>query len=477
MGAVPRPPAGLAERIKNDIPQYLQAEPERQRFSRSVAFSMRIAASILLLITSVFVTLNFLEPDVKRNAAMHVGTRLAPPARPLDRPVSQPLGQPLRQPMTKDTAAGAAAPAEEIRLEMSEELPAAKKVAPPEAPQPVSLAAAANESRARDERRDASSEGGRGNTAQSVNALEKTRKEAVSETISVTAEAPLIAESDAPRQQAAGAPVLAPPPAAAPRAKFGSIVSEAYADDLALGAKKNVFGIAVDPGVFHRIKTALENGQQPAPRTVNVEALINYFAGAPVRPPRRGVHLEVEASPAPIEADGDHAVLRFTIDTATLTAQPGASIPPIARDAHVDVDFNGDAVAAFHRVGDDDAIASESVLLYNVSVTALYDVELKPRLRSSQRVATVRLRYRAVTDGREHTIEHVIRGHDLAGDWARASRRHRLASLGAIWGESLKGTPQTIDVARRAEELVTQNPKDPLARELAHAASASGGER
>ena len=45
MGAVPHPPAGLSDRIKADIPQYLQMEAERARFSGSVAFSMRVAAS------------------------------------------------------------------------------------------------------------------------------------------------------------------------------------------------------------------------------------------------------------------------------------------------------------------------------------------------------------------------------------------------------------------------------------------------
>ncbi|HKR65128.1 MAG TPA: von Willebrand factor type A domain-containing protein, partial [Thermoanaerobaculia bacterium] len=256
-----------------------------------------------------------------------------------------------------------------------------------------------------------------------------------------------------------------------------SLVREAYADNLDLGAKKNVFGISVDPNVFQRIKTSLENGQQPAPSMVNVDALVNYFAGAPARAPKRGVRLEVEASPAPVNEEGEHAVLRLTIDTPSLATQQGSSIPPVARDAHVEVDFNDEAVASYHRVGDANGMQSESVLLYNVSVTALYDVELRPHLRTSQRVATVKLRYRSVTDGKQHTIERIIHGHDLSGDWARASRRHRLASLGAVWGESLKGTPQGIDVARRAEELVTQNPKDPLARELAHAVSASGGER
>jgi len=98
-------------------------------------------------------------------------------------------------------------------------------------------------------------------------------------------------------------------------------------------------------------------------------------------------------------------------------------------------------------------------------------------LNAKQHVATVRLRYRSVTDGKPHTLTRVVRGSDLAHDWARATRRHRLASLGAVWSESLKGAGAPVDVAKRAEELATQEPEDARARELANAASATAGGR
>jgi len=469
MGAVPRPPAGLAQRIKNDIPHYLQAEPERERFSRSVAFSMRIAASILLLITSVFVTLNLLEPDATPNAARGKKANLTQAVM-------------RTQQAAKKDAVAAAAPAEEIRLEMTEELPIPKDATPAQL-QPVQVADEIPTPRARQEAAEADRGLGAMNQATAVR-----KAEAPAPAAAIAKPQTVVAEVPGTSPFSFSAPAPAPPPAAEPmvaageerrdaRATSGSFVREAYAADLDLGAKKNVFGITVDSSVFYRIKSSLESGARPAEGAVNVEALVNFFAGAPDRAPHRGVRLEVEASPAPIKVEGDHAVLRFSIDTPLLETEAGESIPPVARDAHIEIDFNGSAVSTYRRVGDADPIASESVLLYNVSVTALYDIELRPGLKSSQRVATVRLRYRSIADGRQHTIERIVRGHDLAGNWARASRRHRLASLGAIWGESLKGSPQNADVARRAEELVTQNPNDPLARELAHAASASGGER
>jgi hypothetical protein len=110
-------------------------------------------------------------------------------------------------------------------------------------------------------------------------------------------------------------------------------------------------------------------------------------------------------------------------------------------------------------------------------VTAIYAIELKPNLKSSQLVASVYFRYTSVADGNRRTITRTVRGQDLSRTWQRASRRHRLASLGAVWGETLKGTASGFDVAQRAEELATQNPKNPHAQELARVinASTSGG--
>src|SRR5206468_1147491 len=133
------------------------------------------------------------------------------------------------------------------------------------------------------------------------------------------------------------------------------------------------------------------------------------------------------------------------------------------------------AVIAHHLVGGDGTLRQtiEPTLLKNTSVTALYDIALAPRGASWQRVATFRLKYRDVTDGKEHTLDRTLRRRDLAQTWIAASRRHRLASLGAVWGETLKGMAGANDVARRAEELAMQAPEDPKARELANAANAT----
>src|SRR5712691_8836752 len=71
LASVPKPPAGLAERIKSDIPKNLQfdATKERARMSSSVAFSMRVAASILVLISASYIALHLLSRASERKPA------------------------------------------------------------------------------------------------------------------------------------------------------------------------------------------------------------------------------------------------------------------------------------------------------------------------------------------------------------------------------------------------------------------------
>lgn len=63
MTPVPQPPAGLAERIKSDIPKELMvdADRERRRLRSAVAFNVRVAASIILLVSSVYLALNLVS--------------------------------------------------------------------------------------------------------------------------------------------------------------------------------------------------------------------------------------------------------------------------------------------------------------------------------------------------------------------------------------------------------------------------------
>lgn len=514
MGAVPRPPADLSDRIKADIPQYLQTEVDRARFSRSVAFSMRVAASILLLITTAFVTLRVLEEEPQHLASFKparpqlipaVTHRSAPVDSAAPRPQPQPLGEEVRldiaQEMTVPSsstpapravptpAAGADARQGERESDLARNDESTWAWAPEfkattetsagvedfVAPMPVAELPPVEPPSAR-EREEAVAAPPAANTAplgratQTADAARKTRADRRDSMAAAPAPVP-------PPE----APAVGPPPPMAESITITAhapslLMSEAHASELSLSQKPAVFGISVDPKVFLEMKTTLQSGKRPAAATVNIDALVNYFAGPPDRSPRR-VTLEVEASPAPVESDGNRAVLRFTIDTPRVSVGPRQSTPPAGAQAHLDIEIDPKAVTGFHRIGGTGAIAPESVLFHNLSVTGLYELKLRPQLSAKQRVATVRLRYRSVTDGKAHVLTRVVRGSDLARDWVRASRRHRLASLGAVWGESLKSAGVRTDVARRAEELATQKPEDARARELANAASATSGGR
>src|SRR5436190_945418 len=76
LAPVPKPPAGLADRIKGEIPKNVMADTakERVRFRQAVAFNVRVAASIILLVSSVYLALHLLSrrfgpPELMSSAA------------------------------------------------------------------------------------------------------------------------------------------------------------------------------------------------------------------------------------------------------------------------------------------------------------------------------------------------------------------------------------------------------------------------
>ncbi|HJQ37881.1 MAG TPA: von Willebrand factor type A domain-containing protein, partial [Thermoanaerobaculia bacterium] len=400
--AVPRPPADLLDRIKGDIPRYLSVEAERARFSRTIGFNLRVAASIIVLI-SVAAALFMLVPQNQPSAI----TAMKESAPPAPKPV----------PTAIDTASGLSAPvaaADEVRVDIVQ------------AATPPPRASAAPSELVRNE----------GSTRQEL-ALARDEERGVEGGVEggiaggvVGGVAGGIVSTPEPQRQVAEYAPVPPPSAVAPApvpvveappppasisvtaeatalrrktAASSSLVPPAFADDLNL-APKSVFGISVDSSVFRRIRTTIESGARPSPSSADVEALVNYFAGAPSRRVKRGVRLEAEASPAPVDANGKRGILRLTIDTAMVDVPQRGSVPPIGSDAKLEIEFNSDAVERYEAIGDHSTLTPERALLHNTSVTGLYALELRTPLKARQRVATVRLRYRSLPDGKQHTI-------------------------------------------------------------------------
>jgi hypothetical protein len=478
MASMPKPPAGLADRIKADIPDLLGTTRERERLSSSIAFNLRVAASIILLISSAYLCVQLLSRAGQNEARMPVAAAAKPRVAPAILPAPAPPVPVPQQAMVSESVADA------VRRPAT---PALERVAPT-----ANIAERDDRETSRDNGVPGSVQGEVaggvvggtvGGVVGGVLSEPARSEEAKREAMTITASAPAILQRAAQTPAPENAPVpMPPPPAAEATAKTASgveggvegsaMVPSARAADLRLAARDEVFGISIDRNAFTRVKDAIERGERP--RNVNVEALINYFAGPPERRAPREVGLEVEASPAPVSAGPRMFIIRMTIDTAHAAIPQGGSVPPVATNARIELDLDSTAVLSHHRAGSGDALSgAEPTLLENVSVTGLYEVELRPNLPWHQPIATVRLHYRSVASGHEKTITRVVHASDVARAWVDASRRHRLASLGAVWGETLKNAPGATDVARRAEELANQEPKDVKARELAMLASAS----
>ena len=82
---VPKPPAGLADKIKGEIPKHLllDTERERERLSQSVAFNMRVAASILILVSSVYLGLQLIVRKSEERAPSLTAARQKQKATPV----------------------------------------------------------------------------------------------------------------------------------------------------------------------------------------------------------------------------------------------------------------------------------------------------------------------------------------------------------------------------------------------------------
>ena len=141
-------------------------------------------------------------------------------------------------------------------------------------------------------------------------------------------------------------------------------------------------------------------------------------------------------------------LLRVSVDTPEVEHPEGGSRPPVAADAKLDIVFDDDAVAS-HRALAGATSSTASALPSGTSVTALFEVELKPDVNRRATIATVTLRYRSVADGQEHTIPKKLRRSDVR-EWDAASRRMKSTSLAAALVESLESKEKVAERARAA---------------------------
>jgi hypothetical protein len=462
---LPKPPSGLAERIKRDIPSEFgyTADNDRSRFSPFNALSLRVAASILVLVGGAYFAIRLMSEVQQTDSLSRAKTSIVLPQR-----VPAPAAP-----------APQLADAKEIALAKQADNETAAAPKPVESVPvktrhiEVAQAQAKAKDAARDERRSVDRLD-KGATANGVAAgalafnepLQAAAEKAAVPTSTVAEfqanEEVKVQSTSQPAAITAPVAAPAPPPPAAARAEAITAVAEApvVADKKKLDVRAELFGISTDRQSFDRIKLAIEHGDRPAADSIDVAALVNYFAGVPDHM-RHPVALDLEASTLPVRNGNPTALVRLTIDTEETIY-----------DAKLDIVFDDIAVAEYHRIGGNHiASATEPVMNANRSVTALYEVKLKPKVRQLQAVATATLTYRGA-EGAQILTRRITYG-EAHQAWKTKSRRHRLATLGAIWAETLRTQAAGTDVARKADELSKQEPHDEKAKELATLATAS----
>jgi Ca-activated chloride channel family protein len=151
------------------------------------------------------------------------------------------------------------------------------------------------------------------------------------------------------------------------------------------------------------------------------------------------------------KGDGRYAYLD-TLDEArrVLIEELEGTLETIAKDAKVQVAFNPEVVSRWRLLGyenrdiADEKFRDDSVDAGEIgaghSVTALYEVKLKPGAGADRPVANLHLRWRSERTGRVREEEKLLRLSQLAGSWEQATPALRLASVVAEFAEILKGS-------------------------------------
>ena len=400
MAPVAKPPAGLADRIKSDIPQHLGFETERTQLRKSAMFNLRIAASIILLVSSLYLALRLVSPSERNTSPNMAAKETAAPPR-----VAASLPNTPPEP-------GSA------RVQERTDLPALPRVPPPSSiaatPPPARIAEARHEEAI----------GMSGGAPSYVGAIQDVQPATESTAIANTAPAP-----------AAPAP---PPPASAPvaeqapvvAAEGGSIARDRTLAKSSAAAPADSRDAAAPPSArnFFAIQQAMSRGE--APREMDVYAIVQHFA-APERVPD-DLHLELEASATPLDAS--KWLLRVSVDA------PGKTSAPI------DLSF-GEALTAHRQLAG--SVAPNQ--------TALYEIEFKPGAKPDQTIATVRAG-NARSSLRIADLHHWenasprMKRASLAAAWARAPKSKTQTE--AIVAKAREAhIDELADIAEQAERI------------------------
>lgn len=260
LAPVPKPPAGLAERIKKDIPKDLRfdLEKDRERLSHSIGFSLRVAASILLVISTAYLSVNLLSRS--KQASAPPAASIASDTMAIQAP-KQIAANEEAAPLNDSVLRHPPVVPRRALLRKEADTPVAAVMTEPK----VEAGATTN-----------------AQTARNDTVISAERRDAITVSESVVATAPLIAEA---------APA-APPPASAP--------APAPAPAVAAKSSARTLQVAVDSA--------------PMSQTASAPDLVDRFA-APSVLPASGIAVDIEAVETPF-ADGK-VFVRVSVDSGS----------------------------------------------------------------------------------------------------------------------------------------------------------------
>jgi hypothetical protein len=450
LAAIPTPPPGLAERIKTDIPKHFpDSTADRRRLGSAVAFNMRVAASILLLVGSLFTALYILNGRYQEEQR-----HLSDFSRSLE----------SNHPPSAAASPVPKLPQNATKVVTSTEEPPAT-VAPPEPRRQVAENEIAEAKTKGGERRpsdaDAVKDQKKGDAAngpaQALAELDKQRDD-FGRAAPATAPAPSVAIPKPP-----------PPPVSAPVEETAKAATEQPStasggwnvDGVNLTSttapapqRSTSDSLARKPAPAGSVQSAQAGALagraklESAPRE-SVTSLVQQFSG-PAERPRRGVSLEADAAPSPV--DSTKGVLRISIDTAGDPAGFGYAPTPVATGARLEIEINGRTVAS-HRAVTSEPFTGGGTLEEGLSSTAVYEFQLAPRASGQTVLATVRLHFRSATDGREQTLERTVSVSDIATSWDAAPLRTKRASLAAAYADARSRGANTSAIAEKARAI------------------------
>ena len=181
--------------------------------------------------------------------------------------------------------------------------------------------------------------------------------------------------------------------------------------------------------------------------------------------------------------DGMYAYID-TMDEArrVLVDQLSATLHVIASDVKIQVEFNPARVLSYRQVGyenrqltkeqfrDDSVDAGE--VGSGQSVTALYDIQLRPDGSEHEPIATVYVRYRRADNGTVEEISSTVRDSIRLKRFELASPRFQLAACTAEFAERLRRSPYSEgtgirDIQNKLQPVVLDMSLDRQVRELA----------